>query len=455
MVINRARSIFVILALIFLQAFQGVSAQNAFTSIHLSRTKVYPKEPFKVTIVVYTETWFTQPLEFDNIQVPNAFVVPFKRTQPKMTTINNKKYASLEFYYQVYPYQAGEYQIPPINVIATTPKVGDYKGRKITLTTKPKSFTVRAIPNDFKGEEWFIAKSVTLSQSWNKNLDNLKVGDVVERTITINANGTLPNFIPELEFEEIGFGSIYPQPAKLTDRKNVRDANGTRTEKALYLFEKERDFELPEIRVDWWNPYRQQAYFSTLEPVKLTVKHNDQLGIVLSVKDSLNLNTGIKKGGKVENKEAWMPFGLKPWQFFSFLFLAVLSLYYLIKWGSKIVTRLRYKRQLYKISESYFFKKVILAKVSDIEKINNLYTWWDSLRRQSHAIPSLTEAIDAFKNKELIAQWAAINVHVFKNENSRSFNVSNKTLLKFRHFTINRYTKEIKGVSKQQKWIEE
>src|SRR5262245_51470016 len=118
-----------------------VAQIDAFVQVRINKRTVYAQEPIRATVTVYTATWFTQPLDFDNLQIPNAFIIPFSRTMPGMYTINGNQYAGLEFYYLIYPYKPGHYEIPAINVVAETPPKGDYKGKRVTLKSKSIPYT--------------------------------------------------------------------------------------------------------------------------------------------------------------------------------------------------------------------------------------------------------------------------------------------------------------------------
>jgi hypothetical protein len=353
----------------------ATSAQiNCFATARLNTTEVYPEQPIKVTITVLTETWFTQPLDFEPVTVSNAFVIPFKRTQSGIHHINNKQYAGLEFFFLIYPYASGIYEFPEVRVNVETPPVGGYKGQKVTVNTKPREFKVLDIPEDYEGNQWFIAKNVRISERWSKPLEEVKVGDVFERSITVSAAGTLPSFIPELELEETDFATIYPQEPELNDNRTRHDVNGVRIEKNLYLFEKEGSYEIPSVRVEWWNPYARRMYFKQLEAINITVKPNPDLGMLLSVKDSLNATESTLESGSDEGPTLW--FGLLWWEFVlvgtGILILILLffrAVTHLIKWILK-------KRHDYLLSERYFLGKIDRHKEAK-EKINAVYAWLD------------------------------------------------------------------------------
>jgi hypothetical protein len=240
-----------------------------------------------VTITVLTSTWYTEPLDFDNIQIPNAFTLPFDQTTPGMFTVGGDQYAGLQFYFIVFPYTAGQFTIPAINIVATTPPKGSYTAVKVKLSTAPRPFTVKPVPNKLKDGNWLVAKNVFIKEHWNRSLQHLKVGDVIERTISIDAKGTLPQFIPPLRNGSLNFASEYLQDPELDDARTDYDANGRLTQSIVYLLEKEGVHEIPPIEISWWNPLNSKLYKRAAPGVKLTVQPNPNLGIMTTLKDSL------------------------------------------------------------------------------------------------------------------------------------------------------------------------
>ncbi|HSY62546.1 MAG TPA: BatD family protein [Cytophaga sp.] len=353
------------------------NAQTCFAEVELDRRSVYVQQPFKVTITVLTETWYTAPLEFDNIQIPNAFILPFERTVPGMFTINDKQYAGLQFYYIVFPYKAGTFTVPSINIVATTPAEGSSVSRKINLHSKAQTFTVKKIPQKFEGTSWLVAKNVFIQEHWNKPLHNLKTGDVIERTVTINAKGTLPQFIPELKEKDLDFANVYPQDAELEDTRDDYEANGRLTQSFIYLLEKDGDYTLPAMTMEWWNPVTQRLYKRSLPAYKLHVAANTNLGMVATLKDSLDaVNvqtpsiTAAKKGPLMIAGMIWYLFAAR-------MIAAIIALYMLIRIATYGYKYMRTSRAVYKESELYWFRHLMASSISNNEFWKRLYQWWD------------------------------------------------------------------------------
>ena len=366
---------YIMLVLLICASLFAKAQVSCFAKTEVDRNAVYAQQPFRVTITVLTATWYTAPLDFDNIQIPNAFIRPFFRTVPGMFPVNGKQYAGLQFYYIVFPYKAGHYTLPAISITAETPPVGDYKAQKVVIKTKPISYIVKPVPKNFNGDDWFVAKDVSISESWDNPLKRLKVGDVINRTITIDAKGTLPQFIPELKTDSLNWSGVYPKQANLADTRDEYDANGERTQTITYLLEKEGDFTVPQESIEWFNPNSGHIYKRSTPVVKIHVAANPNLGILKTLQDSLKAKQPIQATINVK-KGSRLIYGI-PWYYFTLYSLAALCLaYFIIRLLINVVKKINHKYRTYLASESHWFGK--FSRSSGYPQLlNNLYAWWD------------------------------------------------------------------------------
>ncbi|HEX5153961.1 MAG TPA: BatD family protein [Parafilimonas sp.] len=384
-----------------LPAFIKTGAQvSCFARTEFDTRSVYAQQPFKLTFTVLTATWYTAPLEFENLQMPNAFIIPFDQTRPGMFDVNGKQYAGLQFYFIVFPYKPGNYTVPPIKIVATTPPEGQSESKKVTIATTPQQFVVKPMPSNYSGD-WFVAKDVIVTQQWNKPLRNLKIGDVIERTVIENAKGTLPQFIPELKTDSLNWASVYPQDASLQDTRDDYDANGVRTQTFTYLLEKEGDFILPAAVVKWWNPYSKKVFQRSAGAIKIHVAANPNLGILATIKDSLTAKQPVITAEK-KRTGPYLIYGI-PWYWFTLYALAVLLALYIVVRSCIRMYRSLHRRYInYTNSEIYWFREFDHASLQFPELLKKLYAWWDRFK-----IPGKSSSIIADsrrKNEDSIAR---------------------------------------------------
>lgn len=394
--------IFLVLVLIFVGTQISCAQKiDAFARVSVTPREGVVRQPYKVTISVHSSTWFAKPLQFANLQIDDAFLIPFTRTVSSINYINNKKYATLSFYYLVFPYNTGTLQIPGLEINASIPPEGGHKGELTTIRTKSQSIKVKPVPSSKNEKVWMVAQNISLKENWSKPLDKLKVGDVVEREITISANGTLPSLIQPLEIEKPEFTSIYPKEPELQDKRNNNEANGIRIEKYSYLFEDEAEVTIPEEVVLWWNPETKRVYKRTIPEQKLTIAANPDLAMMESLKDSL---LAMSAPLETEAEEKTLP-----WTRLGFIAVALLFLGY---FGTKsiriIFIKTRKRKTAYLQSEAYFFKKTAnaLNHKSSKEFVRQLYIWFDRARK-----PEQSGSIYSFLNSE---EKTALE-HLFQN----------------------------------------
>ncbi len=400
------RNILLCVFLCALLPFAPKATATAHVSVELNRSTVFVQQPFHVTITVYTTTWFTAPPVFGNLQIPNAFIVPFDQTQPGMFTIGGKQYPGVQFYYIVFPYSTGNYTVPPIEVTVQSPPEGSSTAQQQILKTDPKSFTVNDIPASLKKMgAWFVARDVTMHEQWSPALDAPKVGDVVRRTLTIDAQGTLPQFIPNLsEQENVDWASTYPQEPVLTDTRAGGDANGRSVQTITYLLEKAGDFTLPGITLSYWNPYTARTETHTIDARKVHVADNPNLGILTTLKDSLNATVSPSAAAAAHEKKAFTILGMS-WYAFTGIALASAGIgWLLIRFAIRLQQAHRIRRQNYLRSERHLFDLFRKSNGNAYAFLHTLYAWWDSYA--SRPSPSISASLIAQSKPDQAATFS-------------------------------------------------
>ncbi|MBV7529597.1 BatD family protein [Chitinophaga sp. sic0106] len=361
-----------IIVFLCIQVQLATAQVQCFAQVELDKTEVYVQQPVKVTFTVLTATWYTQPLEFDNLQVPQAFIVPFTKSSPGRFNVNGKEYSGIQFYYLVFPYKSGSFQVPPIKITAVTPPEGSATSQTVVIHSPAKSFVVKPVPHTLpQGESWLVAADVQLTQRWNKAPDQLKVGDVIDRSVIVDVSGTLPQFIPELPDTKLSWASTYPKPATLKDTRNDVMANGERIQTTTYLLTGAGDFELPAIKISWWNPYAARMYSRSLPPVKLHVAENPSLGMMTTLKDSLAKTVAA---ASPQHKKGPKEFFGIPWYILSiYVAVGLLLLYIWVRWLTDLYGILKPAWLRYRDSEPWWYLRF---KYGD-NVFPDIYHWWD------------------------------------------------------------------------------
>ena len=357
------------------------------SSVTLNKNKVYVGEPIEVTVSVFTSTWFTKGIDPGNIKVNGAFTVYF-RSLSTSKTINGKRYAGVQLFYNVFPYENKNIEFPSIEIEVETPDLGGYKGVKHTVKTNPKSIEVKPIPPNFDANSWLVTSWMSVRENWKGDLKNVKVGDVIERSITRNAANTVSELIPPIKWDTIVNVSFYPTRHSLSNNKTDTSISATRSEGLRYLFEKEGEITIPKLELTWYNPYKKKLYKKTLPAVVINVLPNPDLGMLESVKEQLEENR-LKQ--ERDEDTAFYIFGLTVKQFALYLLLGVLATYLFVKLTLWFFKKYSERRSAYLQSEKYYFDQFLktIPSKSRPQIRAALYRWIDALNLEEPTLESL------------------------------------------------------------------
>ncbi|MHA7130555.1 BatD family protein [Algoriphagus namhaensis] len=399
----KIKAILSILILMSCSQLQGM-AQQFHTEVRLNKSSVYVGEPIEVTIGVYTTTWFTRGVDLGNLNVPGAFTVYF-RPVSQSKTLNGKQFTGVELIYNVFPYDEDEFVFPSLEIEVESPAEGDFKGKKHTLRSPERKVTVKPIPAEFSQEDWLVAQALNVRENWSGNRNEVKVGDVLVRQISRNAAGTVSELIPPVSWDSIPGVSIYPARSEVENTKTKSAISATRQETVRYLFEKEGEVTIPEQVFTWYNPYQKKLYKRTLKSNTLNVKPNPDLGVLLSVRDSLQAEVQLEQA-ELEEEGPLLIFGL-PWKRFAVLLIgAVISLMVFFFVGKKLFQSYRQKRLAYLHSELYFFRKFknSLRSPSRSETLTAFYRWIDEIHLEEPSLDFFVKKYGSLEMKKAVSK---------------------------------------------------
>ena len=344
----------VILILFWLASFYGYG-QNFVSYVTVNPDNAYIGQPVELKVSVYTTTWFTSGIDVGNIKVDGALTVYF-RSLSQSKTFSGKKYAGVDFFYNLFPTKAGEIIIPPLEILVESPKEGGYKGIKHTIKTKAKSLTVKGVPLGYDPGNWLVSRSLNVIEKWSAPLNKVKVGDVLQRTISRSANGTLAEFIPETKWDSVSGVSLYPKRPVSKTNKSKTGVSAQRSETVNYLFEKEGEITIPGVEYVYWNSSYKRFYKKQIDSVTINVSPNADLAMLESIKNSLQKE---KEELLVEEDKAFLIFGLSPKTFIKYLLGFIIGIYILLKLIKKGYHLYINYRNRYLKSENYAFNKVV------------------------------------------------------------------------------------------------
>ncbi len=196
---------------------------------------------------------------------------------PFQSTRNGIRYRVLERRYAIFPERSGELEIPPLELSGRLierpadrlwqPSV---RGRRVKFESEPLNITVLPKPALYQGEYWLPARRITLSQQIS-NVDELRVGEPVTRTIILDAVGLEENMLEEPVWPETPRARIYPDQPQGINRDDGQWVLGHKEFRYAVVPEESGELVLPQIRLDWWDTSTNQARTAILPEHRVVV----------------------------------------------------------------------------------------------------------------------------------------------------------------------------------------
>ncbi|MCK4676401.1 MAG: protein BatD, partial [Gammaproteobacteria bacterium] len=206
------------------------------------------------------------------------------------TTRNGVRHEVIERRYAIFPQKSGLLKIKPITfegrINATQPRsIFDQfrmSGQLKRLRSKTVEVKVKAAPSTVNLQDWLPASNVQLIEEWSDDIQNIKAGEPVTRTITIVAEGLTAVQLPDLDLKEINGLKQYADKAVVENRKSKNGLTGLKQIKVALIPAAAGSYTLPEIKLQWWNTKTNKKETAIIEQTLVTATGETQANNVIT-----------------------------------------------------------------------------------------------------------------------------------------------------------------------------
>ena len=238
----------------------------------------------QVTLVieVATEQWFSGGTRVGRLEVDDALVL--QREQFALNSSRREQgvtWSVQQWRISVYPQRSGEFDIRPLAVNVSvagaerTPISGEMYTQPIKFNASVPDAVAALATAGAARTSWLAAPAFTAAESYSPNhdnaLQNLSVGDAVQRTIVFKADNVAAMMLPEVTLHEQDGLAIYQKPPRLSDDVNRGDYLAQRVETITYVIEKPGDYVLPALTYYWWDLSSQSLQVVKLPEQKISM----------------------------------------------------------------------------------------------------------------------------------------------------------------------------------------
>jgi len=363
---------------------------------------VYLGQRVRLVVDIRTDTWFTSAPRYPELKIesmiaflPEAFGVNFTEREGGTT------WAGQQQRYVLFPQRAGQFTIPPIDVPLAV-STGGRAGETQVVTTPSVTINVVAPPGSTDVPAFVTTPRLTVTEEWEGDLENPKVGDAFTRIVTQSADDVFALLLPAIEFADIeGFG-VYPAGPELDDRVDRGRYTAVRTDRVTYVMQAEGDYEMPAIDIHWFDLSRKRMSTERLDPLEITVLPNPDAVLGETEPGEEDSSIGIEQA--LRSALDWLAANIHWLTLFTGALFALRWLWrrFVPGW----IRSLREERDRYQQSEARYFDELIRAMRSGDEDkaVACFWRWADRLPGRNAPLTLATLAADS-GNLDLSNAW--------------------------------------------------
>jgi|GEM_PF-2376424 len=221
-------------------------------------TSIYKQTPLICTVRLYCSLHMTQgKLSELETNDSNALIERIGTDAQFEKFHNGKRYMVIERQYMIMPEQIGELIIKPIvfegHVMGKSYSMFDAQTNFKRVYSLPEKVDVKALPEGFNKNKLVAANDLKLTESFSKEPSNLSLGEPVTWTITIKAEGTIADSIPDFALKFPKDMKSYIDKPELSDQITASGMIATKEIKVALIPTKPGVYLLPDLTIEWWD----------------------------------------------------------------------------------------------------------------------------------------------------------------------------------------------------------
>lgn len=276
--------LFSLLALVLLW-LPPANANDTSEGLYLESSVVpaapYVQQELRYTLRLYRRSSL-QTGNFVPPEIPHMVTEEVGEDVAVPVTREGKPWQMIEKRYRLFPQRSGRIEIPaPV-----------FSGRSAFVAGDPTAVEVRPRPKTASAGWWLPAKDLTITEEWLLPDPPVRVGDTIERILTVTVEGLTGAQLPPLPLPE---GGTFESQRARSESTHTFDANqtlGKRVEHHLLVPLKDGNLEVPPVTLTWWDVDENSARETILPGRRLGVA--PLLKTVSSIADSPPTETAPK-----------------------------------------------------------------------------------------------------------------------------------------------------------------
>lgn len=400
--------------------------RNSFIELTADKAEVYVQEQLILTVRLF----FRGNLiggELSAPQHPNAIIETLGKQREYSRDRDGVRYRVVERRYALFPQKPGPLNLPAIRFEG---QARDTDGTLKFLRDSANLFEVpvKDVPAEFSGSTWLPATSLTLAEAGMPPTLNLKTGDNVTRTLSLQAIGLPSEALPPLPASVPDGLRSYPEEPQRNTSVGPDGITSTLTQTRALVPVEAGKLLLPAIRIPWWDTESNSE--------KVAVIPAQTLNVISSGSEiSATVPAAAPAGKQATPREAGskeMPANATEnsnfWQWVSLALAGIWVLTMLAWWRTRRMTPqapasidatgIR--------NEKAVFEQLLAAAKEASASTPGLFVSWANLRWPGRSFHSAGDVFGVFPEATLEAELNRLQAHLFNRDHSGDENSSEK-----------------------------
>ena len=255
---------------------QSISQRQQMNQYVFFETSVDKNDTYVQGQILYTvKLFYTEAIGGDFPQppiLPETVVEVIENERRYESVVSGKRYYVLEKRYAVFPQRSGELVIPRERFSGTRGRGGFFSQKQqVSATSESHTINVRRVPENFSGDNWIPAKALEISESWTETPPQFRVGEPVNRVITLAAKGLSSSILPSVSDMSVEGAKVYADPPATENRVGADGLTAIQQTTIGIVPTQDGRLDLPEIRVPWWNTETDREEVALIPAATFTV----------------------------------------------------------------------------------------------------------------------------------------------------------------------------------------
>ncbi len=267
--------------------------KKVFMEVKLDQEQPYVQQQVIVTVRIYSRiSWREAQLSEPGFSSSEVLVEQLGEDRQFNKILDGVTWKVIERKYAVFPQVSGDLVLQPMTLQLSLPSgrqgrnpfgrafddpffntpFSNMQYQRKIVRSQALKLKVRPVPKAFSGTHWLVAKAVRLQEHWSADPAQLKTGEPVTRNIVLTADGVTLGQLPDVQMPELDGLRIYPDDAQTEEKSSGSSVIASSTRKFAIIPSRAGTYQLPAIRIKWWNSQTDQEETAVLPGKTLVAK---------------------------------------------------------------------------------------------------------------------------------------------------------------------------------------